>query len=77
MTQQYRTAGDPEDSQYGIPVGGDILESLESTGASHPGTLTGGPPWGEPHGPEPEHSYSSAPLNPSYIGWEEDTQNPV
>ena len=30
-------------------------------------------PWGEPHGPKLKHSYSSALLNPSYIGWEEDT----
>jgi hypothetical protein len=59
-------------------VGGDILELLESTGASHPGPmLTCVQPWVELHGPKPKHSYSSVPLNPSYIGWEEDTQNPV
>ena len=74
----YHMAGDPEESQYGISVVGDILESLESMGASHPGpTLTCMRPWGEHHGPEPEHFYSSAPPNPSYIGWEEDIQNPV
>ena len=72
------TACDPKESQYEILKGGDTLESLELTGAIHHVPMqTSAQLWGECPGPKPEHSYSSATLNPSYIDWEEDTQNLV
>ena len=76
--QHLRTGCDREESRYDIPEGCDTLESQESMGAIHPGPmLTGAQLWGECPGPKPENSCSSAMLNPSYRGWEEDTQNPV
>ena len=72
------TVCDLEESWYKIPKGGDTSESMELTGAIHSvPMLTGVQLWGELPGPKPEHSYSSVTLNPSYTGWEEDTQNLV